>query len=190
MVLYECKSKKCWTNEAWSTMRTSSGSKKAAHGLPDGSGCRGRLYAVFEVVWGEARRSSQAYSSRLLFLRILAGFASFSRNFEKLLYVFVNLNFFRPFKPDSKERCKNTALSCGIFAVHLFHQHKLAEMERFELSIPFWGIHDFQSCALDQLRDISMVFIIPDFLIKVNRNFGQPQGKAAVTISLQGARTS
>ena len=31
----------------------------------------------------------------------------------------------------------------------------LAEMERFELSIPFWGIHDFQSCALDQLRDIS-----------------------------------
>ena len=31
----------------------------------------------------------------------------------------------------------------------------VAEMERFELSIPFWGIHDFQSCALDQLRDIS-----------------------------------
>ena len=31
----------------------------------------------------------------------------------------------------------------------------MAEMERFELSIPFWGIHDFQSCALDQLRDIS-----------------------------------
>ena len=32
----------------------------------------------------------------------------------------------------------------------------MAEMERFELSIPFWGIHDFQSCALDQLRDISV----------------------------------
>lgn len=31
----------------------------------------------------------------------------------------------------------------------------VAEMERFELSIPLWGIHDFQSCALDQLRDIS-----------------------------------
>ena len=36
-----------------------------------------------------------------------------------------------------------------------FQGFKLAEMERFELSIPFWGIHDFQSCALDQLRDIS-----------------------------------
>ena len=35
----------------------------------------------------------------------------------------------------------------------------LAEMERFELSIPFWGIHDFQSCALDQLRDISLYLV-------------------------------
>lgn len=49
----------------------------------------------------------------------------------------------------------------------------VAEMERFELSIPFWGIHDFQSCALDQLRDISMLCIIPDFFIKVKRNFGR-----------------
>lgn len=60
----------------------------------------------------------------------------------------------------------------------------LAEMERFELSIPFWGIHDFQSCALDQLRDISMALIIPDFFIKVNRNFGQPQGNAPPIIKL------
>ena len=26
----------------------------------------------------------------------------------------------------------------------------MAEKEGFEPSIPFWGIHDFQSCALDQ----------------------------------------
>ena len=32
----------------------------------------------------------------------------------------------------------------------------MAEKEGFEPSIPFWGIHDFQSCALDQLRDFSM----------------------------------
>ena len=32
----------------------------------------------------------------------------------------------------------------------------LAEKEGFEPSIPFWGIHDFQSCALGQLRDFSM----------------------------------
>ena len=31
----------------------------------------------------------------------------------------------------------------------------LAEMERFELSKSFWPLHDFQSCALDQLRDFS-----------------------------------
>ena len=34
----------------------------------------------------------------------------------------------------------------------------LAEKEGFEPSIPFWGIHDFQSCALGQLRDFSMQF--------------------------------
>ena len=32
----------------------------------------------------------------------------------------------------------------------------LAEKEGFEPSIPFWGIHDFQSCALGQLRDFSI----------------------------------
>ena len=26
----------------------------------------------------------------------------------------------------------------------------MAEKEGFEPSIPLWGIHDFQSCALDQ----------------------------------------
>ena len=33
----------------------------------------------------------------------------------------------------------------------------MAEKEGFEPSIPFWGIHDFQSCALGQLRDFSIV---------------------------------
>ena len=33
----------------------------------------------------------------------------------------------------------------------------MAEKEGFEPSIPFWGIHDFQSCALGQLRDFSML---------------------------------
>ncbi len=31
----------------------------------------------------------------------------------------------------------------------------LAEKEGFEPSKPFWGLHDFQSCALGQLRDFS-----------------------------------
>ena len=40
---------------------------------------------------------------------------------------------------------------------HRRNSFKMAEMERFELSKPFWGLHDFQSCALDQLRDISVL---------------------------------
>ena len=32
----------------------------------------------------------------------------------------------------------------------------MAEKEGFEPSIPLWGIHDFQSCALGQLRDFSI----------------------------------
>ena len=35
----------------------------------------------------------------------------------------------------------------------------MAEKEGFEPSIPFWGIHDFQSCALGQLRDFSIPFL-------------------------------
>ena len=33
----------------------------------------------------------------------------------------------------------------------------MAEKEGFEPSIPLWGIHDFQSCALGQLRDFSVL---------------------------------
>ena len=80
----------------------------------------------------EAGRSSQAHRSKLLFLRISGIFASFLHNFEKLLYIFVNLDFFGIFHSDSQERCKNTALSCGVFAVHLFHQHKLVEISGIE----------------------------------------------------------
>ena len=36
----------------------------------------------------------------------------------------------------------------------------MAEKEGFEPSIPFWGIHDFQSCALGQLRDFSMELLV------------------------------
>ena len=36
----------------------------------------------------------------------------------------------------------------------------MAEKEGFEPSIPFWGIHDFQSCALGQLRDFSISFAV------------------------------
>ena len=36
----------------------------------------------------------------------------------------------------------------------------MAEKEGFEPSKPFWGLHDFQSCALGQLRDFSKSFLV------------------------------
>ena len=36
----------------------------------------------------------------------------------------------------------------------------MAERKGFEPLIPFWGIHDFQSCALDQLGHLSTDFYI------------------------------
>ena len=41
----------------------------------------------------------------------------------------------------------------------------MAEKEGFEPSIPFWGIHDFQSCALGQLRDFSIRLACADLHI-------------------------
>ena len=45
----------------------------------------------------------------------------------------------------------------------------MAEKEGFEPSKPFWGLHDFQSCALGQLRDFSIPFfsssVATDWLI-------------------------
>ena len=67
--------------------------------------------------------------------------------------------------PSSRRRQQST----GLLHLHRFKSHLpssakkkkhpkgcfLAEKEGFEPSIPFWGIHDFQSCALGQLRDFS-----------------------------------
>ena len=48
----------------------------------------------------------------------------------------------------------------------------LAEKEGFEPSNRFWRLHDFQSCALDQLRDFSITglqeFILAHFSPFVN----------------------
>ena len=54
----------------------------------------------------------------------------------------------------------------------------MAEKEGFEPSIPFWGIHDFQSCALGQLRDFSIsaaisLLILQHFLPFVNPYFAK-----------------
>ena len=50
----------------------------------------------------------------------------------------------------------NTQKNPGI--QNEYRDYLMAEKEGFEPSIPFWGIHDFQSCALGQLRDFSMRF--------------------------------
>ena len=52
-----------------------------------------------------------------------------------------------PFSPETK---KNFGIQDE------YRSYLMAEKEGFEPSIPFWGIHDFQSCALGQLRDFSM----------------------------------
>ena len=48
---------------------------------------------------------------------------------------------------------KSTPINCNL-SVQIMGVTSLllAEKERFELSKPFWGLHDFQSCALDQAR--------------------------------------
>ncbi len=51
----------------------------------------------------------------------------------------------------------------------------MAEKEGFEPSIPFWGIHDFQSCALGQLRDFSMsAFLLSPDIIQQKMKFVNP----------------
>ena len=49
----------------------------------------------------------------------------------------------------------------------------MAEKEGFEPSIPFWGIHDFQSCALGQLRDFSIC--VTRFVLPVRASFDMIQ---------------
>ena len=58
----------------------------------------------------------------------------------------------------------------------------MAEKEGFEPSIPLWGIHDFQSCALDQTTrllhaELESLFIIKDALHKVNRFLKKSRSK-------------
>ena len=54
------------------------------------------------------------------------------------------------------------AFNCSNLYLHIEYTppfggvYSMAEKEGFEPSIPFWGIHDFQSCALGQLRDFSI----------------------------------
>ena len=57
----------------------------------------------------------------------------------------------------------------------LYQNHRafLAEKEGFEPSIPFWGIHDFQSCALGQLRDFSIC--VTRFVLPVRASFDMIQ---------------
>ena len=54
--------------------------------------------------------------------------------------------------PDTEKALKSRAFGQNE-KVGNFYQNYLpfvAEKEGFEPSIPLWGIHDFQSCALDQ----------------------------------------
>ena len=72
----------------------------------------------------------------------------------------------------------------------------MAEKEGFEPSIPFWGIHDFQSCALGQLRDFSkfigghcqpgynttFFFICQESFFLFSKRLLSPQGHGIVTL--------
>ena len=52
---------------------------------------------------------------------------------------------------------RNSEFKHRITVILLYQNdgYSLAEKKGFEPLIPLWGIHDFQSCALDQLRDFS-----------------------------------
>ena len=52
-------------------------------------------------------------------------------------------------------RAKNTEKIAFLLKRRFY---EMAEMERFELSNRDSRLHDFQSCALDQLGDISLTF--------------------------------
>ena len=42
----------------------------------------------------------------------------------------------------------------------LYRGFVLADREGFEPSRPLWGLHDFQSCALDQLSHLSTYSVV------------------------------
>ena len=54
---------------------------------------------------------------------------------------------------NQRKRVENLMFStlCGEYIAYM------AEKEGFEPSKPFWGLHDFQSCALDQARRLLQV---------------------------------
>lgn len=70
--------------------------------------------------------------------------------------------------PDSEKALKSRAFGQNK-KVGNFYQNYLpfvAEKEGFEPSIPLWGIHDFQSCALDQAtRLLHVLFGLLSFQI-------------------------
>ncbi len=61
---------------------------------------------------------------------------------------------------------KSHTVWCGIF---------LADREGFEPSNPLWGLHDFQSCALDQLSHLSTLLGRTDNVIYYSREEDKSQ---------------
>lgn len=100
------------------------------------NGARGRLRAfscLFLNAWGFESPYGVKWAMRI---SQTAVFGASDPYFRKS-------NFSVPNPPVFSSECKNTALSCGVFAVHLFYQHNLEATPRFEL-----GVELLQSSAL------------------------------------------
>lgn len=83
------------------------------------NGARGRLRAfscLFLNAWGFESPYGVKWAMRI---SQTAVFGASDPYFRKS-------NFSVPNPPVFSSECKNTALSCGVFAVHLFYQHNLA----------------------------------------------------------------
>ena len=90
------------------------------------NGARGRLRAfscLFLNAWGFESPYGVKWAMRI---SQTAVFGASDPYFRKS-------NFSVPNPPVFSSECKNTALSCGVFAVHLFYQHNLEVPPRFEL---------------------------------------------------------
>ena len=77
-------------------------------------------------------------------LCVARGAETVRRRRAPALYIFMGFPF-RKHIGSTRKSPKNHS-SSGFF---------LAEREGFEPSVPLWGTHDFQSCALDQLSHLS-----------------------------------
>ena len=71
----------------------------------------------------------------------------------KLTKIRTNLHFWPRYQ--KREKPLKTLIKSTFSRVF-----SLAEKERFELSNRFWRLHDFQSCALDQLGDFSKYSVV------------------------------